>query len=297
MPPPPAQRQAGEPSNVAKLVTLHHRRRGWAWVAAGSAIGLAVYAGIDANLFEHVTGTAATLSAIPVFVLLGLVLVGLVVVIVDTSRLHRAGAAVRVTAKGSVSHYPPYAHAYRWPPRHHGSWVAILFMLTAMTCLAVYLLPAQVDAWAYVVGAESQDTFTPVSYSHCPMVYGRGCHVVTEGYLSRTGEQVNWGGQVPLGQPFSVRDPLWAWGTGRKLIDGDGSAVPDIVAGLFFDAVALLLLSVIVVIVRETSPRRSQPIPAPAGTGPGGVRRTPHPDHGHHGNGARRYARRWRRKR
>jgi hypothetical protein len=62
---------------VAKLVTLHHRRRGWAWVAVGSAIGLAVYLGIDASLFESLTGTAETLSVIPVFVLLALVLAGL----------------------------------------------------------------------------------------------------------------------------------------------------------------------------------------------------------------------------
>jgi hypothetical protein len=297
MPRAPALRDTGESSNVAKLVTLHHRRRGWAWVAAGSAIGLAVYAGIDVNLFGHVTGTAATLSAIPVFVLLGLVLAGLVVVVVDTSRLHRADAAVRVKAKGSVSHYPPYAHAYRWPPRHHGSWVAVLFMLAAMTFITAYLLPAQVNAWAYVAGTENQDTFTPVSYSHCPMVYSRGCHVVTVGYLSRTGAQVDWGSQVPLGQPFSVRDPLWAWGSGRKLINGDGSAIPDIVAGLFFDAAALLLLYVLVVIVREISPRPAPPMPVPAGPGPGGVRRTAHPDRGQHGNGARRYARRRRRKR
>jgi hypothetical protein len=297
MPQASAPRDTGDSSNVAKLVTLHHRRRGWAWVAVGSAIGLAVYAGIDVNLFGRVTGTAETLSVIPVFVLLGLLVAGLAVVIVDTSRLHRADAAVRVRAKGSVSYHPLYAHAYRWPPRHHGSWAAVIVMLAAMTCITAYLLPQEVNAWAYVAGAENQDTFNPVSYSHCPIVYRRGCHVVTEGYLSRTGAEVNWGSQVPLGQPFSVRDPLWAWGTGRKLIDGDGSAIPDIVAGVFFDAVALLLLYVLVVIVRETSPRRSQRVPVPAGTGPGAVRRTPEPDRGHHGNGARRYARRRRRKR
>jgi hypothetical protein len=297
MPQTPALRDTGESSNVAKLVTLHHRRRGWAWVAGGSAIGLAVYAAIDVNLFGRATGTAETLSVIPVFLLLGLVLVGLVVVTVDTARLHRADAAARVQANGSVSHHPLYAHAYRWPPRHPGSWVAIIFMLTAMTCITAYILPQEVNAWAYVVGAENKDTFNPVSYSYCTIAYHRGCHIVTEGYLSRTGAQVNWGSQVPLGQPFSVRDPLWAWGSGRKLIDGDGSAIPDIVAGLFFDAVALLLLYVIVVILRETSPRRSQRMPVPAGTGPGGVRLTPHPDRGHHGNGARRYARRRRRKR
>jgi hypothetical protein len=293
----PALRDTGKSSNVAKLVTLHHRRRGWAWVAVGSAIGLAVYAGIDVNLFEHVTGTAETLSVIPVFLLLGLVLVGLVVVIVDTSRLHRADAAVQVKAKGSVSHHPLYAQAHRWPPRHPGSWVAVIFMLTAMTCITAYILPQEVNAWAYVAGAENQDTFNPVSYSHCSMAYARGCHLVTEGYLSRTGMEVSWGTQVPLGQPFKVRDPLWAWGSGRKLIAGDGSAIPYIVAGLFFDAVALLLLFVVVVIVRETSPGRSQQTPVPAGPGPGEVRRTPHPDRSHQRSGARRYARRGRRKR
>jgi hypothetical protein len=103
MPQAPARRAASESSHVAKLVGLHHRRRGWAWVAIGSAIGLAVYVGIDINLFENLTGTVRTLSIVPVFVLLALALAGLVVVIVDTSRIHRADVAARVSAKGSVS--------------------------------------------------------------------------------------------------------------------------------------------------------------------------------------------------
>jgi len=158
---PPARRES---SDIAQLVRLHHRRRGWAWVAVGSAIGLVVFAGIDVSLFENLTGTAETLSVIPVFLLLALVLAGLVVVIVDTSRIHRADAAVRVSAKGGVSHYPLYAHAHRYPPRHRGSWVFVIFMLAAMTGIAVAVLPAEVNAWGYVVGAENQDTFNPVSY-------------------------------------------------------------------------------------------------------------------------------------
>ena len=295
MPQAPARRATSESSDVAKLVRLHHRRRGWAWVAIGSVIGLVVYAGIDVNLFENLTGTAETLSVIPVFVLLALVLAGLVVVIVDTSRIHRADAAVRVSAKGSVSHYPLYAHAHRYPPRHHGSWVFVIVMLVAMTGIAVFLLPAEVNSWAYAVGAENQDTFNPVSYGQaCISVPRRGCHTVTEGYLSKSGADVTWGSQVPLGQPFSVRDPLWAWGTGRTLISGDGSAIGTIVAGLFFDGVALLLLYVLVVIVRDTPSRRSQRMSVPAGADPGGVRRTHHPDRGHHGSGVHRPARRGR---
>ena len=295
MPQAPVRRATSESSDVAKLVRLHHRRRGWAWVAIGSVIGLVVYAGIDVSLFENLTGTAETLRVIPVFVLLALVLAGLVVVIVDTSRIHRADAAVRVSAKGSVSHYPLYAHAHRYPPHHHGSWVFVIVMLVAMTSLAVFLLPADVNSWAYAVGAENQDTFNPVSYGPaCITVPRRGCHTVTEGYLSKSGADVTWGSQMPLGQPFSVRDPLWAWGTGRTLISGDGSAIGTIVAGLFFDGVALLLLYVLVVIVRDTPLRRSQRMSVPAGADPGAVRRTHHPDRGHHGSGVRRPARRGR---
>ena len=279
------------------LVRLHHRRRGWAWVAISSAIGLVVYVGIDVSLFENLAGTAGTLNAIPVFVLAALVLAGLVVVIVDTSRIHRADATVRLSAQGSVSHYPVYAHAHRYPPRHRGSWVFAIVMLVAMTGITVFILPAEVNSWAYVVGAENQDTFNPVSYGQAcisGVPHRGGCRTVTEGYLSKSGADVTWGSQVPLGQPFSVRDPLWAWGGGRTLTSGGGSAIPNIVAGLFFDGATLLLLYILVVIVRDTPSTRSQRMPVPAGADPGGVRRTHHPGRGHHGSGVRRPARRGR---
>jgi hypothetical protein len=299
MPQAPARRDSSEPPDVARLVTLHHRRRGWAWVATGSAIGLAVYAAIDVSLFDDLTGTAEIFGVIPVFVLLALVLAGLVVVIVDTGRIHRAHPAVQVSAKDSVSHYPLYAHAHRYPPHHRGSWVFAIVMLVAMTGFTVFILPAQVNSWAYVVGAENQDTFNPATYSQvCGGGRGGGgCHTVTEGYLSRSGAHVTWGTQVPLGQPFSVRDPLWAWGTGRNLTSGDGSAIETIVAGLFADGFTLLLLYVLVVLVRHTSSGRSHRVSAPAAVHPAVVRQAQHPDRGHHGSGARRPASRKRRKR
>jgi hypothetical protein len=211
-------------------------------------------------------------------VLLALVLAGSVVVIVDTSRIHRADAGVRVSAKGSVSHYPLYAHAHRYPPRHHGSWVFAIFMLVAMSSITVFLLPAQVNSWAYVVGVENQDTFHPVSYGQaCSGARRGGCHTVTEGYLSTTGADATWGSQVPLGQPFSVRDPLWSWGTGRNLTSGDGPAIENIVGGLFFDGVSLLLLYVVVAIARDASgsARPSRRMPVPAGADPGRRRGRP----------------------
>jgi hypothetical protein len=290
MPQAPARRDHSKASDVAKLVRLHHRRRGWAWVAIGSVIGLVAYAGIDVNLFENLTGTAGILGVIPVFVLLALVLAGLVVVIVDTSRIHRADAGVQVSAKGGVSHYPLYAHAHTYPPHHRGSWVFAIVMLLAMTGITVFILPAEVNSWAYVVGAAKQDTFNPVSYvqQDCGR---RGCRMVTEGYLSNSGADVIWGSQMPLGQPFSVRDPLWAWGTGRTLTSGEGTAIADIGAGLFFDGIALLLLYVLVVIVRDPSSRRSQRTPVLAGPHPDGVRQTHHPNRNRNGSAARRRAR------
>jgi len=299
MPQAPARRATGESSDVAKLVRLHHRRRGWAWVAVGIVIGLAVYLGIEVSQFENLTGTAEILSAVPVLVLLALVLAGLVSLIVDTSRIHRADAAVLVTAKGSVSHYPVYAHAHRYPPRHHGSWVFAIVMLVAMTGITVALLPAEVNSWAYVVGAENQGTFNPVSYGQAcsNLPRGGGCHTVTDGYLSETGTDVTWGTQVPLRQPFSVRAPLWAWGRGRTLISGDGPAIANIIGGLFFDGATLLLLYVLVVIVRDTSSRRSPSVPLPAGAHPGRVPQAPHPARGHRGSGVRRSARRGRSRR
>jgi hypothetical protein len=257
----PAPHDTSESSDVAKLVRLHHRRRGWTWVAVTSLIGLVVYVGIGVNLFANLTGAAETASIIPVFVLLALVAIGLVVVIVDTVRIHRADAAVRVSASGSVSHYPLYAQAHRHPPRHFVSWVFGIIALVAMTAVTVAILPAEVNSVAYLTGAESRDTFNPVSYGQsCSR---GGCHTVTEGYLSSTGTDVTWGSQVPLGHPFTVREPIWAWGTGRNLTNGDGTAIAMIIVGLFFDGITILLLFVLTMVVRHRLWRRRQPMGTP----------------------------------
>lgn len=270
MPQAPARPDAAESSDAARLITAHHRRRGWAWVAVGSAIGLAVYAGIDISLFENLTGAAEVLSVAPVVALIALVLAGLVIVLADTSRIHRADAAVRVSAKRRVSHHPFYAHAHRYPHHHHGSWVFAVVMLGVMAVIALGILPAEVDSWAYVVGAESSGTFNPVSYSNsCTGMPRGGCHIVTNGYLSTSGARVTMGSQLPLGQPVSVREPLLAWGSGRSLTSGDPAAIGTIIAGLFFDGMTALLVYVLIVITRDSSSGQSKRTPRRAS----GVRR------------------------
>jgi biotin transporter BioY len=272
----PAPHDTSESSDVARLVRLHHRRRGWTWVAVISLIGLVVYTGIGVSLFANLTGTAETASIVPVFVLLALVVIGLVTVIVDTVRIHRADAAVRASASDSVSHYPLYAQAHRHPPKHHVSWAFGVFALVAMTVVNVAILPIQVNSVAYLTGAESRDTFNPVSYGQA--CSKGGCQTVTEGYLSNSGANVTWEGQVPLGQPFTVRVPVWAWGTGRNLIDGDGTAIAMVIVGLIFDGFSLLLLLVLIVALRHRLSRRRQGIGVPAVADSTAFPRTHHPD-------------------
>jgi hypothetical protein len=253
MPQAAARRATSKRADVTALIRMHHRRRGWAWVAVGSLIGLAVYAGLDASVFGNLTGSAETFSLIPLFVLLALMVIGFVVVIVDTVMIRHADAAALVHAKRGVSHHPLYAQGHRYPPRHHGSYVFGVFMLVAMTGFAVSILPAEVNSWAYVTGSERADTFVPVSYSQsCSLTKRGGCHQVTHGYLSQSGASVTWGTTVPLSRPFTVRDPVWAWGSGRNLIGSDTSAILTIIAGLFFDGLAILLGYVLFLIVRHS---------------------------------------------
>lgn len=51
-----------------------------------------------------------------------------------------------------------------------------------------------------------------------------------------------WPGQVPIGVPFTVREPVWNWGFGGQLINGDGSAIAYIVLGVLLDGFAVLIL-------------------------------------------------------
>ena len=219
-----------------------------------SLVGLVVYVIIGAHFFQNFAGTLGVISVIPVFALIALALIGLVVVIVDTVRLHRHEPAVRTSARAGTSHHPLYAHAYRYPPRHQGSWLFGLFMLFFLALPAILYLPKQVNGVAYVAGAGHQDKFVAVSYHQ--ICGRRGCSTVTDGYLQKSGADVAWSGQVPLGQSVSVRDQAWDWGSGRTLISGTGDAIGVIILGLFFDFLAGLMVVALVMIVRYEIPQQ-----------------------------------------
>ena len=51
--------------------------------------------------------------------------------------------------------------------------------------------------------------------------------------------------------PFTVREPVWNWGFGAQLINGDGSAIAYIALGVLLDGFAALILFAIYKAVRH----------------------------------------------
>lgn len=245
----------GTGPGVAATVRLLHRRRGWAWTAVGSLIGLIACALISARLSPN----AAGVSGAVVIVLVALAVTGLVVAVVDTVRLHRRDAAVQANARARASHYPVVAHAYRYPPKHWVSWVFTWLLLACWILLTISFLPSQVNGVSYLAGAGGSALFLPMSHGQeC----GRGgCTTVTNGVLATNfgaGVDATWPSQVPLGQPFTVREPVWnGWGS-VDLVNDNGTAVGSIIAGLIFDLGAVFMAFALVQTVRHWLRHRHQ---------------------------------------
>lgn len=244
---------------TAETERLLHRRHGWAWTTVLSLIGLVGYAVIGAHFFPGATGALADVSAAIVAGLLALAAAGLVVVLVDTVRLHRLDATMRAAARGRVSHYPVVAHAYRYPPKHRISALFGKLLLAGWIVLTISFLPSQVNAVAFLAGAGGTGTFFPVSYAQeC----GRGgCTTVTNGNLvtGATTASATWPGQAPLDLPFTVRTPAWnGWGS-VQLVGNDENAVVSIIVGLLFDTVAVVAVFAFAVMVRHWLTRLHQP--------------------------------------
>jgi hypothetical protein len=55
----------------------------------------------------------------------------------------------------------------------------------------------------------------------------------------------------PLGQALPVREPIWQWGSGSQLADGNGAAIGLIFAGVLFDGAAALVLVHVIKLVRR----------------------------------------------
>ena len=233
---------------VAAAVRLLHRRRGWIWATVISVVAWLTAAGLLGALAPGGSGAGVAVGSVFILLLTVVALVGLIASVVDTVRLHRLDPGLQARARPRTAHHPVQAHAYRYPPRHRFSWVFGWIMMAVVFGLAIPALPGLVNGVAYLAGAESTTTFLPLSYSQdC----GRGgCHTVTDGILAN-GASATWPDQASLGTAFPVREPLWNWGFGSGLIDGDGSAVGSVIAGVIFDGFALLVLYSLVKLVRQ----------------------------------------------
>ncbi len=224
---------------VAATVRLLHRRRGWIWATVISVVAWVTVAGLPGALAPGASGAGAAIAAIFVLLLTVVAAVGLIASVVDTVRLRRSHPGVRQRAARRTAHYPARAHAYSYPPRHRSSWVFGWITLLILLGLAVPALPGLVDGIAFLADAENSSTFLPLSYSQdC----GRsGCTTVTNGTLT-DGFGATWPDQVPLGHTFLVREPVWNWGFGSRLIDSDGSAIGYVIAGALLGGFSVLVL-------------------------------------------------------
>ncbi|MGH3250619.1 MAG: hypothetical protein ACRDOI_31045 [Trebonia sp.] len=142
-----------------------------------------------------------------------------------------------VPAVTSSAHQPPSGPASR-------AFVAIVLLI--LLAPAAFLLPRQVDAVAWLAGAGRADTFT--GYSYGKSCGSTSCTTVTDGVLASTGQEVTWPGQVPLGKPVALRDPVW--NLNGRLDETVPDAIVGVGLGLFFDAIALAVLAVFAVRAR-----------------------------------------------
>jgi hypothetical protein len=244
---------------VAATVHLLHRRRGWSWVLASSLVALLALAAIRASVWAAATGALAVLSDITLILLLAMAVVAVIMVITDTARLHRRQAAVRTAAASRTSHHPVAHHPFRTPVHDLASHVFVWFILSIVLIMTALSLPDQVNAYAYVAGAGRSVTFMPQSYSlscHTGRSGGRGCSTATNGVLETNPPvKVAWNGQVPLGQPFDVRQPVWVAWTTPTLMNGD-MAADGIGGGLLLDLGTVCVIVGFVHMVRRARRRR-----------------------------------------
>jgi hypothetical protein len=235
---------------VAVTARLLHRRRGWAWTAGLGFLALLVASSVYSNRYS-VTGSGPLAVLVLVMLFGVLTVAGLVVAVTDSVLLGRRPAALRKRAADYAAHHPVHAHAYRYPPRHVGAWVAGWIVMLGILGLGVLFLPGVVNGVAYLAGGNSA-TFVPESYAQSYGYHG-GDTPVTEGILQTGSGSVSatWPNVVPLGQPFRVREPVWTWGLGSALIDGDGTAVIALVCSLLFVGAAVFVLFFMYRLVRN----------------------------------------------
>jgi hypothetical protein len=263
----PGQRHGstGTASDPAVIATagLLHRRRGWIWMLAVSAVGS--IAAVAVITLTATTGTAYVLLTLTALLMLLVFVISLTMVFVDTARLRgqAPGARGPALAAHRTARRPVLAHPHdrhRHPVSYAVGWIMLLGWLVG----AAVLLPRLVDSAAYLAGAGGHATFMPTSYlQQCAP--RTGCSFLTNGMLTAGGHETSatWPDQVPLNVPFTVREPVWRWALGSGLINGTGTAIGSLFVCLIFDAVAVLAVYIAIKPwLGRTRRRRRRPPPS-----------------------------------
>jgi len=264
---------------VAATVRLLHRRHGWSVTATWAFVAFLLSYGVYLS-GENQGSTSPSWWAGIVWATVAVLVIALVVVFVDTLLLKRRPSAVRAAALAAVKDHPGAAHhglrahARRFPPRHFFSFVCLWLVLVAVVIMGVLGVSGLPDGVAYLAGAGQKATFTGQDYV-VTCGYKSGCVTQTQGVLSRPGSPdvtATYPGQVPVGQPIKVREPLWSFGLGAQLISGTRGAVIAIVLSLVLDFFAIFGIVMAVRLVRNWARHRREASP-PVAAGTRGVAR------------------------
>jgi hypothetical protein len=257
---PPAASAGDQDRLLSASIRLVRRRRRWGWTALGGFVAFLIAISAYSNQYSDATGSGPV-AVLAIAIALGaLTVLGLVMAVAISVRLRRQTAARRAQAVSYVD---------RLSARRSGryDWAIASGMLLAALGAAVLFLPGLVNGASYIAGGKMV-TFVPQSYAVSCSYHGTGdCSTVTIGILETGGGvRSTWPNEVPLDRSFKVREPVWTWGIGSALIDGDGIAIGAALVSLLFDWVAVLAAIYFLKVIRRRLRKLSQTGPSGAGS-------------------------------
>jgi hypothetical protein len=229
-------------------VRLVRRRRRWGWTALAGFIGFLIAISAYSNQYNDSTNTGPVAVLAVAMAIGALTVAGLVMVVATSVQLRRQNAARRTQAVSYVAR-----EAARRSRSGRYDWALASGALVVALGAAVLFLPGLVNGVSYLAGGKTS-TFVPQFHTVSCSYHGTGqCQTVTVGILKTGGAGVTstWPDDVPLGRPFQVREPVWTWGLGAGLLDGDGIAIGAALISLLFDGLAVLAVIFFVNVMRS----------------------------------------------
>jgi len=239
---------------LAATVRLVRSRRRWVWTVIGGFLAFLVVISVYSNQYDDVTDTGPVVVLLAAMAIGALTVAALVMAVVITVRLRRRSAAQRARAISSVNR-----ESARKSRSGRYDWALASGVLVVGLGAALLFLPGLVNGASYLAGG-NKVTFDPQFHTVSCSYHGQGaCSIVTIGTLESGGAGVRstWPDDVPLGRPFKVREPVWKWGLGTALIDGDGIAAGAVILSLLFDGLAVLSVIFFVNVMRDRAKRRA----------------------------------------